>query len=114
MEDDAVTDVHTSRELGEGLASVGLGTAVSSSWIKAASQASICPPVCLSIFNPCNWTKELPKYGGPGRRNMLVGVSRCTSGEERAQGRRYLTLPGSTLNSLACLATVRPAWAAAA
>lgn len=45
---------------------------------------------------------------------MLVGVSRCTSGEERAQGRRYLTLPGSTLNSLACLATVRPAWAAAA
>lgn len=45
MEDDAVTDVHTSREL----ASDGLGTAVSSSWIKAASQASICPPVCLSV-----------------------------------------------------------------
>lgn len=46
MEDDAVTDVHTSREL----ASDGLGTAVSLSWIKAASQASICPPVCLSVY----------------------------------------------------------------
>lgn len=50
MEDDAVTDVHTSRELGEGLASVWSGTAVSSNWIKAASQASICPPVCLSVY----------------------------------------------------------------
>lgn len=50
MEDDAVTDVHTSRELDEGLASVGSGTAISSSWIKAASQASICPPVCLSVY----------------------------------------------------------------
>lgn len=59
MEDDAVTDVHTSRELGEGLASVGLGTAVSSSWIKAASQASICPPVCLYL-TPAIGQKNFP------------------------------------------------------
>lgn len=86
MENDAVTDVHTSRELDEGLASVGSGTAISLSWIKAALQASICPPVCLSIFNPCNWTKELPKYGGPGRRNILVCQDARVEKRERREG----------------------------